>query len=101
MMRRARISTDAEADLDEIYAHIARDHPLNAERWVARLVRRCDWLADTPEVGRARDDLRAGLRTWPEKAYLICYEIVPDGIRVLRVFRGDLDIDRVFGQSAD
>lgn len=62
---------EAEADLAAIYDHIAEDSPARAGRFVALLRERCGPLRRHPQMGRARDDLRPGLRGLPVERYLI------------------------------
>ena len=56
---------EAESDLDEIWLYIAQDNPHNADRFLDRLQERCWALADFPQMGTSRDDLKAGLRCQP------------------------------------
>ena len=42
----------AEADLDDIHDHIARDVPYYAELFVDRLIEATDKLEDHPRIGR-------------------------------------------------
>jgi toxin ParE1/3/4 len=44
----------AQADIDEIWDHIARDSISNADRFVDRIERRFALLADNPGLGVAR-----------------------------------------------
>lgn len=58
------ITRSAEADFLAIYDYIAeRAGPDTAHRFVGRLEAYCLGMANTPERGTRRDDLRAGLRT--------------------------------------
>ncbi len=45
-------------------------------------------LANNPAIGERQDELRAGLRRFVMGNYLIFYETVPGGIRVVRVLHG-------------
>ncbi len=48
-------------------------------------------------MGRARDDLRPGLRSFPVAQYVILYVIQDEDVEIVRVFHGRQDIDRHFG----
>ena len=65
MTRRVGYSPQAQRDLTDLYDWIAHESgfPDRAEAYVTALMDRCDALADFPMVGRARDDIRPGLRT--------------------------------------
>jgi len=87
-MPRIIVAPLAQADIDGIWDHIARDSVLNADRFVDRIARRFGLLADNPGLGTARDDLRPGLRRFVHGHYLIYYRAIPGGIEVVRVIHG-------------
>ena len=47
-------------------------------------------------MGRARDELAPGLRSFPIGRYVIFYEPLPDGVAIARVLHGARDIDAGF-----
>jgi len=55
----------AEQDLIDIYQHIWRDNPNAAEKLVRLINAKCELLARSPLIGRARPELRADLRSFP------------------------------------
>ena len=61
------------ADLDEIAWAIAPEtgSPVIAERLIDLIATCFNLLADHPKVGHARDDLRAGARSFPVGNYVI------------------------------
>jgi len=60
MASRIRRSPDAEADLIRIWLHIAEDNPIAADGVLDFLDEQFDAIAETPKMGRIRDDL------WPK-----------------------------------
>ena len=63
MIRAVTFSPEARDDLIELYDDIAGRGAANAAlAYVTRLETRCLSLADYPEQGQARDDIRPGLR---------------------------------------
>jgi toxin ParE1/3/4 len=79
----------ASADLEEIAEYLAvRESPKRAERIVERLLERLRFLAAYPDAGTRRDDLRVGIRTWPEGPCMLIYREVPEGIEVIRIAHG-------------
>jgi toxin ParE1/3/4 len=86
----------AEADFDAIADHIARADPTAAAKLITRMKRLAALIASRPRIGRPREDLRAGLRSFPVESYILFYRIVDDGIEVARVLHGRRDIDAVF-----
>ena len=83
----------AEQDLIEIYQHISRDNPPAAEKLVRTVNSKCELLARSPMIGRARPELRSDLRSFPYGAYLILYRIVEDGVEIVRVVHAARNLD--------
>jgi addiction module RelE/StbE family toxin len=84
-----RWTQQARRDLLEIGRYIARDKPIAARRWVARLRQQAQQAADMPMAGRrvpeiGRDDVRETLL----RSYRIVYLVCEKEIRVLTVFEG-------------
>lgn len=76
----------AEADLEQIWAYIARDNPVAADRLIRSISATFELLADNPDLGIRQDDIRPGLRCKPvRRNYLVFYELVGDELRILRV----------------
>jgi toxin ParE1/3/4 len=95
-MSNCRLTPQAAEDLNGIHDMIAAERPAAAARMIAALERRCELLADFPEMG-ARLRLRPlGLRYFAVKRYLIVYRPVEDGIQVIRFLHGSRDLSRVF-----
>lgn len=88
---------EAEADLADIYDHIAAGSPARAGRFVALLRKRCEPLRQHPQIGRARDDLRPGLRGLPVERYLVIYRILEGAVEIINVVHGSRDIEAVLG----
>ena len=86
----------AEADILEIWDYIADDSLAAADRWVDRLDVQFRLLAAQPMMGRARDELAPGVRSFPFGRYVVFYVPLDDGIDVVRVLHGARDIDAVF-----
>ncbi|QDG53469.1 type II toxin-antitoxin system RelE/ParE family toxin [Persicimonas caeni] len=82
------ISPAAEHDLIDIWAFIASDNPNAADDFVDALHSRCFALTHTPRMGRCRDDLVRGLRSFPFRNYVIFYRIAETSVDVVRVLSG-------------
>jgi toxin ParE1/3/4 len=75
------IRTDhAEIDLLEIWLYIARRSVAAANRMIDKLTSDAKMLAEFPGLGRRRDDIKPGLRSWPVGNYLIFYTKHNSGI---------------------
>lgn len=83
----------AEADINDIYAYIARDVPYYAERFVDRLIESTDNLLQHPKIGRRvpeadRDDVRELI----VQGYRIIYLINEDQLHILSIIHGSRNL---------
>lgn len=86
----------AREDLIAIWTHIAADNPAAADRVLDRLEEAASHLADNPQMGPARDDIRPGLRYLVSSSYLLLYRIADDGIEIVRAVHGRRDLYGLF-----
>jgi toxin ParE1/3/4 len=93
---RARQSRRAAADLLELWVHVARDDVDAADRLLDRIDEVCATLAASPHLGRSRDELAPGLRSFPVGRYVIFYRVGRSGIELARVLHGARDLDLLF-----
>jgi toxin ParE1/3/4 len=75
----------ARRDLAEIWDYIAARNPDAADRVLDRIEVECRHLAEMPGMGRRRDELEPGIRSWRvgRWRYLIFYREIRDGIEVV------------------
>jgi toxin ParE1/3/4 len=85
---RLRRTAQAEQDLIDIWAYIARANPSAADRLLDLLDERSKALARNPRMGTARDDIAPGVRHFPVGRYLILYRALNDGVEVVRYVHG-------------
>jgi toxin ParE1/3/4 len=85
----------AEADLLEIWLHVAQDSPRAADRLLDRIETQCRLLADNPRLGRARPDVAPEARAWIVGRYLLLYRERDDGIEVVRVVHGARRVEQI------
>src|SRR5262249_5474052 len=95
-MRRCTFSPRARKDFSEILQHIGKADPDSALDFVTRLQLMCERLGEMPELGRRRDDLKPGLRSFPMEKYVIFYRIVKKHVQIVRVLHGARDIEAIF-----
>ncbi len=48
-------------------------------------------------MGRSRDELAAGIRSFPTGNYIVLYRVVGENVEIVRVLHGRRDIERAFG----
>jgi toxin ParE1/3/4 len=107
MKRRVDRRPQAKLDLIELGSYIAEDNPDAAERFLQAAEASFRQLANMPEMGSPRqfkNPSLAGLRMWPVKGFrnhLIFYRPTADGIEVIRVLRGERDLESIFADEED
>lgn len=70
-MSRVIVRPRARVDIDDLWTYIADDSEVQADSFVDRLTAKFELLASRPEVGRSRNDLITGLRSFPFDRYVI------------------------------
>jgi toxin ParE1/3/4 len=70
----------AHLDLVEIGLRIAAENPVDAGKWLDAIDEKCRLLANMPEMGRKREELAHGLRSFAAGEYVIFYRPAPDGV---------------------
>lgn len=95
-MARVTRRPQAEDDILDIWQFIAEDNIAAADRWIDRLDETLARCATQPKMGRARDELAPGLRSFPFGLYVVFYAPLADGIDVVRVLHGSRDMDVQF-----
>lgn len=64
-MLELEISKDAENDLLDIWPYIAKDQPVNADRFIDKIHEKLIKLTEFPELGKQRPELTDQLRSFP------------------------------------
>lgn len=91
-----RVSDHAAADLDEIWLFIAQDNLQAADKLIRLITSRFAKLASIPHIGRSRDELSQGLRSFPVGQYVIFYRPNEDWIEIVRVLHGARNFPPLF-----
>ncbi|MBE9164435.1 MULTISPECIES: type II toxin-antitoxin system RelE/ParE family toxin [Microcoleaceae] len=95
-MNRYRLSQQAEKDLEDIWIYLGQQDEIAADRQLARLLDRFPMLAQFPNMGRQRNELLTGLRSFPVKPYIIFYRILLEKVEIVRVLHQSRDIEGQF-----
>lgn len=90
------VSPRALNDLAAIDDYISADNPAAAERLLESFRETFALLASVPEAGRRRDEVIAGIRSFPVGSYVIFYRIIRGRVEIVRVLHGSRDIRRAF-----
>jgi toxin ParE1/3/4 len=97
-----RFTSDALDNIADIARYIAQESGSRAlaENFTDRLVQKCEDLASLPgTMGRARPELRADMRSYSFKSYVIFFRYEGDVLEVVNVLEGHRDIEVFFGEE--
>jgi toxin ParE1/3/4 len=95
-----RLSGEARNDLIRINGSTFEDNPQAANRFLQDFDRKCQLLAQFPEMGVKWRELHPPLRSFPVGKHLIFYRPVRGGIEVVRVISGYQDLTAIFPELA-
>jgi toxin ParE1/3/4 len=87
---------EAETDLEDIWWYIAQNNLLDADKFLDRLQEKLLKLAEFPQMGTSRDELRPSLRSFSAGNYLVFYFPLSDGIDIVRILHGARDLEAIF-----
>lgn len=94
-MLELQFSPRAQHDLGEVVRYIGQDSREIAARYVHQLKSKCRTLAEFPQLGRSRDDLSPGLRSFPIESYVVYYRTLDFGVRIERVLHGAMEVSGI------
>lgn len=97
-----RLTEPAIRDIEQIADYIARESGLaQADRFLTRLDAKFSKIAKFPNLGRQRNEILPGLRSFPMEQYLILYILVNQDVDILRVVSGYRDLSALLTNSGD
>ncbi|MDN5215578.1 type II toxin-antitoxin system RelE/ParE family toxin [Fulvivirgaceae bacterium BMA12] len=89
------LSTEADQDIDKIFDYTKVEFGFDqAVKYVSEFEDFFERLLDNPELGKKRDEIKAGLRSFPKAAHVIFYRVLNDRIRIVRVLHGSRDLPK-------
>lgn len=93
------IAPEVEIELADIWYYIAREsgNIEIANRIVDNITLRFFLIAQSPHIGRKRDSLRPGLRSFPVNDYLIFYRVEDGTAIILHVVHGSRNLEALLG----
>jgi toxin ParE1/3/4 len=83
----------AKADLSDIWQFMAEDSDDQADAFIDLIDQKFQLLAQQSGLGRRREELAEGLRSFPVGRYVIFYLPVPGGVQIVRLLHGARDIE--------
>jgi toxin ParE1/3/4 len=90
-----RLRSLARDDLEAIWDYTVEQWDIKqAERYLDILFGCFDDLAANPQLGRPRDDVKSGYRSFPQGRHVVFYVIEPSGIEIIGIVHQRADVDR-------
>ena len=78
-------------DLIEIWDYLAEDSVARADAFIDHVDEAPGLLATQPMLGRSREEVRRSWRSFPSGRYVVFYEVMADGIAIVRVLHSARD----------
>lgn len=92
-----RLAPEARGDLVDLWSYVSEERSIEtADRLVDSISARFLLLSRHPHVGRRRDDLRSGVRSFAVGNYVVLYRTDGDDVLIQRVVRGSRDLEALF-----
>lgn len=92
-------SPQSARDICEIALFISRDDPAAADRLIDLFDDKLRMLAENPALGRSRDELAPGVRSFAVGNYLLFYRAAPEVVELVRILHGARDLRRIFKEE--
>lgn len=86
----------AKSDLIDIWLYIADDSPQNADQYLRKIEQALQTLSEQPLMGKSRNEIYDGIRSFPIDNHVILYFPLKNGIDIVRVLGGGQDIESYF-----
>lgn len=93
MKRTIRLNPAADLDLNATFSYIEARNPRAALQWLNEMQSYFEMLAGQPELGKACDDIRIGMRRAIKNGYRILYRIAENEIVIVRILHPRREFD--------
>ena len=94
--RQLIMSEQATHDLEDIWLYISNDSPQSADKFLDSVLEQCQLFCSSPEMGRTREDLLPGIRSFSIKRYVLFYRVTPRRVEIVRILSGYRDLESLF-----
>lgn len=92
-----RLSEEADKDIEDIFDYTLETFGIDqAVEYLTNLENILTSLPLNPEMGKARSEIKIGLRSFPFVSHIVFYRIMPDHIRIVRFLHANRDIPKFF-----
>lgn len=98
-MRELLISSEASKDLEEIINYFYNVNIQAGENFLEEFNKKCQYLANFPNMGRSYKHIKDYLRGIPLDGYIIFYRVLDDSIEIMHVVSGHRDLEFLFSEE--
>ncbi|XWK90454.1 MAG: type II toxin-antitoxin system RelE/ParE family toxin [Phormidium sp.] len=93
------ISPAALRDLDDIFDYFASSSVEAGEKFAIEFKKKCQYLTQFPNFGRSYATLKPNLRGIPLMNYIIFYQVIEEGVEIVRVVSAYRDLQSLFSDE--
>ena len=98
-MAEYRLSEEAQNDLRKIQRYTLETWGKDqAKQYLIELALKFEQLAAMPGLGREREDIKVGVRSFRVRHHTLYYREKPNGIEIVRVLHPSMDVEQNFEQ---
>ena len=90
------IASEAIQDLKGIIDCFATRNVETGEKLPIEFKKKCHYLVQFPQIGRKYQHIHSYLRGLPLDGYIIFYRLTEEGIEIMRVVKGNRDLEALF-----
>ena len=92
------LSQEADRDLDEIFDYTEAEYGFDqAVVYITQFDILFEKLLENPQLGKKRDEIKPGLRSFSKAEHIVFYRILKDRrLRIVRVLHSSRDLPRFF-----
>jgi toxin ParE1/3/4 len=92
-----KLTLAAKNDIKDIWQYtVEKWGEQQAEKYIDQLEKKFKDLVKTPNLGRARPDIRNGYRSLPEGKHIIFYRVADHLIEIIGIPHANMDIETHF-----
>ncbi|MBH8564094.1 type II toxin-antitoxin system RelE/ParE family toxin [Nostoc sp. CENA67] len=95
------IAKEASEDLDEILDYFLGRNINAGERFIREFNKKCQNIAQFPNIGRSSAQFDPKLRGIPLDGYIIFYQVFEDSVVIVRVVSGYRNLESIFADVDD
>ena len=84
---------NAQEDLESIWLYSFQEWGVEqADSYIRTLLARFTWLAENPQLGQPRADVKPGYYAYPEGMHMVFYKTTRAGIDIIGIPHQNMDI---------